>query len=131
MSAGTEASLEFDYLSDLVLRACVSAGDLASVPAITRPRFRRMHLDGSRLVVLVVVLLGLVGCSAGGLSAESPSASMSAPSMAPPQQYCTGVQVPSGVEQRPLTAADGSGINTVWLGSGSTAALLLHQTDGN
>jgi hypothetical protein len=82
-------------------------------------------------VILVVALLGLVGCSAGGPSAASPSASMSEPSMAPPQQYCTGVQVPSGVEQRPLTAPDGSVINTVWLGSGSTAAVLLHQTDGN
>jgi dienelactone hydrolase len=51
--------------------------------------------------------------------------------MVPPQQYCTGVQVPSGVEQRPLTAPDGSVINTVWLGSGATAAVLLHQTDGN
>jgi pimeloyl-ACP methyl ester carboxylesterase len=51
--------------------------------------------------------------------------------MAPPQQYCTGVQVPSGVEQRPLLAPDGSVINTVWLGSGSTAAVLLHQTDTN
>jgi hypothetical protein len=64
--------------------------------------------------------------------------------MAPPQQYCTGVSVPNGVEQRPLTAPDGSVINTgpltapdgsvintVWLGSGSTAAVLLHQTDGN
>ena len=43
----------------------------------------------------------------------------------------TGVSVPNGVEQRPLTAPDGSVINTVWLGSGSTAAVLLHQTDGN
>jgi hypothetical protein len=100
------------------------------VPAITPRRSRRPRLDRSRLVILVVALLGF-GCSSGGLSAASPSASMSAPSMAPPHQYCTGVQVPSRVEQRPLTAPDGSVINTVWLGSGSTAAVLLHQTDTN
>jgi alpha/beta hydrolase fold len=86
-----------------------------------------------RLAIAAIVLLSLVGCSGGGPSAASPSASvvMSVPTMVPPQQYCTGVQIPSGVEQRPLTAPDGSVINTVWLGSGTTAAVLLHQTDSN
>ena len=51
--------------------------------------------------------------------------------MTPPAQYCTGVHVPEGLEHQVLTAPDGSMINTAWLGSGSTAAVLLHQTDNN
>jgi Alpha/beta hydrolase family len=94
-------------------------------------RSRRQRL--ARVMIFAMVLLGLAGCSAGGQLAASPSTStaMSAASMVPPQQYCTGVQVPSGVEQRSLTAPDGSVINTVWLGLGTTTAVLLHQTDGN
>jgi pimeloyl-ACP methyl ester carboxylesterase len=94
---------------------------------------RQTRLTGSPLVILAVVLLGsgwLLGRWALRGFTDA-SASMPAPSMTPPQQHCTGVQVPSGVEQRPLTAPDGSVINTVRLGSGTTAAVLLHQTDGN
>jgi hypothetical protein len=94
---------------------------------------RQMRRTGSQFLILAVVLLTLVGCSAGGPSEASPTTSVStpAPTMVPPQQYCTGVQVPAGAEQRPLTAPDGSVINTVWLGSGTTAAVLLHQTDSS
>jgi hypothetical protein len=55
---------------------------------------------------------------------------LTAPTPIPLDRACTG-EVPPGIEQRSLSATDGSLINTGWLGSGDTAAVLLHQTDGH
>lgn len=46
------------------------------------------------------------------------------------QRFC-GDEVPASLKQRQLVAPDGTSLNTAWVGSGSTVAVLLHQTDGN
>jgi pimeloyl-ACP methyl ester carboxylesterase len=49
----------------------------------------------------------------------------------PIEQFCTGYSIPAGITQRRLEAPDGALLNSAWLGSGETAAVLLHQGDGN
>lgn len=94
---------------------------------------RRRVAPPSWLGLLAAVVLGLVGCAPPAPTPTDLPAAPATPvaSMAPPQQVCTGVDIPPGVEQRVLTSSDGSSINTAWLGSGRTVAVLLHQTDGN
>lgn len=91
-----------------------------------------------RSVLAAGVLLGMTACtSAPGPSATSPGSptsaprpSATAPPIAPAAEFC-GRNFPQRATQRPLPAPDGVTLNTVWLGSGSTTAVLLHQTDGN
>jgi pimeloyl-ACP methyl ester carboxylesterase len=103
------------------------------------PPARRRSIVVTALALLVVTSLLAVGaCSAsaprpvveepGGTPAVS---TPSGPSFRAPQDYCSGVPVPAGAQQRVVTAPEGSAINTVWLGSGPRTAVLLHQTDGN
>lgn len=81
-------------------------------------------------------LLLLVGCaSLSGPPADSPSSSPSqtaviTPSIVPAAEFCAA-DLPSGATQQPLAAPEGITLNSVWLGSGTTTAVLLHQTDGN
>jgi pimeloyl-ACP methyl ester carboxylesterase len=53
------------------------------------------------------------------------------PSVRPVAEFCTGMEVPSEAEQRPVPVVEGTELNSVWLGAGGTTAVLLHQTDGN
>jgi dienelactone hydrolase len=46
------------------------------------------------------------------------------------EEFCTGV-VPTGITQRQLQASDGVTLNSAWLGSGKSVAVLLHQGDGS
>lgn len=87
-------------------------------------------------VVAAVAALTLAGCGPGqvdapaGPSAASTSAPGAPPSPTPVAQYC-GDAVPRSLKQRQLTTTDGAALNTAWLGSGKTVAVLLHQTDGD
>jgi dienelactone hydrolase len=90
----------------------------------------------SRLTYLVALVSGFLlttGACAGNLSEPTVSSAapteLAVPTPMPLDRACSG-EMPPGIEQRSLTAADGSFINTGWLGSGDTAAVLLHQTDG-
>jgi dienelactone hydrolase len=87
---------------------------------------------GIRVALTATLLLGTAACGGDDPApARSPAGptELAVPTPIPIDQGCTG-EVPSGVEQRSLLAADGSVINTGWLGSGDTTAVLLHQTDG-
>jgi hypothetical protein len=83
-------------------------------------------------LVAGAALLASAACapeaSQPGTSPSAPT-ELAEPTPAPMNRACAG-KIPSGIEQRSLRAADGSLINTGWLGSGDTAAVLLHQTDG-
>ena len=84
------------------------------------------------MVLPALLLLGAAACGGGDPAPATSSAApteLAVPTPISIDQACTG-EVPSGVEQRSLTATDGSLINTGWLGSGDTSAVLLHQTDG-
>lgn len=78
------------------------------------------------------VLLGaLAGCVGGQPGpATSAAASPAVPPTVSVAEFCGG-SVPARLEQQVLKAPDGIALNTAWLGSGSTTAVLLHQTDGN
>lgn len=86
---------------------------------------------------LVLTVIGLAGCSGApadptGPETPSPSVSVSASvTMLPLDRQCPGVTVPADAEQQTLTGPDGSLISTARWGSGSTTAIMLHQTDGN
>lgn len=90
-----------------------------------------------RTALIAVTVLVLAGC--GTRASDQPGASLSSsssptgpvgPTPIPVPEFCGGA-VPGSVEQRQLTSADGATLNTAWLGSGKTVAVLLHQTDGN
>jgi len=88
-------------------------------------------------VVLVgCALLALPGCTSPTsgnpvpTTTEVASASPQVPPLIALPNFCSG-PVPAGAEQRSLTASDGTVLNSAWLGSGDTVAVLLHQTDGN
>ena len=83
------------------------------------------------LVALLTSVLLLAACAGRGGEPANPASptELAVPTPIPLDRACT-VEVPSGIEQRVLPAADGSLINTGWLGSGDTTAVLLHQTDG-
>ena len=93
------------------------------------PRFRVPALVGG-------VLLALVGCAGPAAQDPTPSApagpssSAALPPPVPLAERCAGA-IPAGAEQRTLTASDGTVLNSAWLGSGGTVAVLLHQTDGD
>jgi hypothetical protein len=98
-------------------------------------------------LIFVAGVTGLAGCVPAG-SQSTPtesSASMSSPlasgplasgpesEAATPQPistYCS-VPVPDGIVQKQIRAGGGVRLNTGWLGTGGTVALLLHQTDGD
>jgi hypothetical protein len=46
------------------------------------------------------------------------------------EKFCTGV-IPSGITQGQLQAPNGVSLNSAWLGSGKTTAVLLHEADGS
>jgi len=87
--------------------------------------------------MLITGVLALTGCggSAPSASRSAPVSDTSAqwPSLPPvvsTEQFCT-VKVPAGITQRALQAPDGVSLNSAWLGSGKTVAVLLHQGDGD
>ena len=96
------------------------------------------------LLALVVVagVTGLTGCVPAGsqstptgspASTSSPLASEPESKAATPQPistYCS-VPVPDGIVQKQIRAGGGVRLNTGWLGTGGTVAVLLHQTDGD
>jgi dienelactone hydrolase len=91
-----------------------------------------------RRLAAAVVLSGLVACSptppaappAPPPSSAEPSASPSV-TFVPLEQQCAGATIPKAAKQRTVVGPDGSLINTASWGTGSTTAILLHQTDGN
>jgi hypothetical protein len=87
--------------------------------------------------MLITGILALAGCGGSDPSASgsAPASGTSAemPSLPPPtpiEQFCTGT-IPSAITQRQLPAPGGPSLNSAWLGSGKTVAVLLHQGDGN
>jgi len=89
------------------------------------------------MIMLITGVLALTGCggSAPSASRSAPVSDTSAqwPSLPPvvsTEQFCT-VKVPAGITQRALQAPDGVSLNSAWLGSGKTVAVLLHQGDGD
>jgi pimeloyl-ACP methyl ester carboxylesterase len=64
-------------------------------------------------------------------STATAAAGQSAAPVVPLAQACAFTTVPGDVEQRQVPLPSGSPLSTAWLGSGSTVAVLLHQTDGN
>ena len=118
-------------------------------PIATRPRKSALSYDRdmSKLtyrVALVVVagVVWLAGCVPAGSQstptgspASTPSSLASEPESkaATPQPistYCS-VSVPDGIVQKQIRAGGGARLNTGWLGTGGTVAVLLHQTDGD
>jgi dienelactone hydrolase len=89
------------------------------------------------IAALMSLILSLAGCGGDLPSASSTSAAAASPEAAstpplvPIEQFCTGYSIPAGITQRRLEAPDGALLNSAWLGSGETAAVLLHQGDGN
>jgi hypothetical protein len=95
-------------------------------------------------VALVVIagITALAGCVPAGsqstptgspASTSSPLASGPESKAATPQPistYCS-VPVPDGIVQKQIRAGGGARLNTGWLGTGGTVAVLLHQTDGD
>jgi hypothetical protein len=92
-------------------------------------------------LVLVAGITGLVGClPAGSQSTPTRPASTSSPLASEPESeaatpqpistYCS-VPVPDGIVQKQIRAGGGVRLNTGWLGTGGTVAVLLHQTDGD
>ena len=79
--------------------------------------------------VLLMSVTACVGKVPEPAASSSAPTELAVPTPMPLDRSCTG-EVPSGIEQHSLRAADGSLINTGWLGSGDMAAVLLHQTDG-
>jgi dienelactone hydrolase len=47
------------------------------------------------------------------------------------EEFCRGRSIPAGITQRQLQAAGGVSLNSAWLGSGKTVAVLLHEADGS
>ena len=89
------------------------------------------------MATLIVSVLALTGCGSNAPTASSsapaPGTSADTPSLPPVvsiEKFCTGV-IPSGITQRQLQAPDGVTLNSAWLGSGNTVAVLLHQGDGS
>ena len=89
-------------------------------------------------VVLAMVLTVLAGCGTPGTTGAGPGAASGSspsppalPTLVPISQSCRTATVPAGIEQRPLLADGRVILNTAWLGSGETVAVLLHQTDGD
>lgn len=94
----------------------------------------------------IAVVLAIAGCgsdaspeSTGTKATEtkatgtaSAEASSTVPTQVPIQESCRGgTPPPASIRQRRIDGPGGTIINTAWLGKGSTAAVLLHQTDGN
>src|SRR5215212_9149587 len=85
------------------------------------------------LVAVVMALSLLCGCGQGqpgSASSSTSSAPMRAPSPIRIADFCAS-DVPAGLTQAQVAAGTGTMINVAELGSGRTAAVLLHQTDGN
>jgi dienelactone hydrolase len=89
------------------------------------------------IATLIIGMFALPGCGSSGSSAGSsvtaPSPSVEAPSLPSPvsiETFCTE-EIPAGITQRELQAPDGVSLNSAWLGSGKTVAVLLHEGDGS
>jgi hypothetical protein len=89
------------------------------------------------MVTLIVSVLALTGCGSNTPTASSsaPAPGTSADTLSLPpvisiEKFCPDV-IPSGITQRQLQAPDGVTLNSAWLGSGNTVAVLLHQGDGS
>ncbi|MGD7787169.1 alpha/beta hydrolase [Propionibacteriaceae bacterium Y1700] len=83
---------------------------------------------------MAVLLVFVTGCAAS----EEPPAPSTPPTSAPPSapgldqsvtQWCSG-QETDGVEQELINTDDGSAVMTLRVGSGTTTAILSHQTNG-
>lgn len=84
---------------------------------------------------LAGALLLLTGCGAGqtGTPGTAPIPSSTLPTLPAPvplNEFC-GSTTPHGLVPRTFSVSDRVSLNSAWLGSGSTVAVLLHQTDGN
>jgi dienelactone hydrolase len=94
--------------------------------------------DGRWLAAtLITGMLALTGCGGSapdtGSSAPVSDISTDAPSLpplVPVEKFCTGT-VPSEITQRQLEAPGEVSLNSAWLGSGKTVAVLLHEGDGS
>ena len=89
------------------------------------------------MITLISGMLALTGCgsSAPSASSSAPGSDTSTewpslPLVVSTEQFCT-VKVPAGITQRALQAPDGVSLNSAWLGSGKTVAVLLHQGGGD
>lgn len=91
-----------------------------------------------RTTSAAALLVGLTACAtspappppAPPSTATAPAGPSVAP-VVPLTQACAFTTVPAGVEQRQVPLPSGSPLSTAWVGSGSSVAVLLHQTDGN
>jgi dienelactone hydrolase len=89
------------------------------------------------MITLISGMLALTGCGNSAPSASSSAPVSDTATEWPPlpqvvstERFCT-VKVPAGITQRALQAPDGVSLNSAWLGSGKTVAVLLHQGDGD